>query len=156
VLGIVMMAFGGLGLLSAPMTLASRELGNQTGSGSVQDLIWEGPLATWMSFALFFGTLIALLLLVSGFGVFKRKPWARKSAIGYGITTLVFGALGQLMNVVFLYPKLLELMDSSNTVEKSAAMGGMIGGVIGGLFGMILPIVVLVAMGRPTVKAELS
>lgn len=156
VLGIVMMAFGALGLLSWPMTAASRALGSQTGSGSVQDLIWEGPLASWMTISLALGTLIALLLLASGYGVFKRTPWARKAAVTYGVVTLVFAAIGQFMNVVFLYPKLIELLDSSNTVERSAAMGGMIGGVIGGLFGLILPVVVLVVMSRPTVKAELG
>jgi hypothetical protein len=157
VLGIVMMAFGVMGLGAWPLTVAMRELGSQTRGGrNVQDMIWEGSLSWWMSFSLALATLFAILLLASGIGVFRRKAWAHKTSLAYGIATIVFAVISQLMNFVFLYPKLMEMLDSSNPVERASAAGGMMGGVVGGLFGLILPVVVTYAMTRPKVKAELG
>jgi hypothetical protein len=157
VLGIVMIGFGFMGLGAWPLTLATRQLGSQTAGGrNVQDLIWEGSLSWWMTFSLAVATLIAALLLTSGIGIFKRRPWAQKTALGYGITTIAFGLISQFVNVVFLYPKLIEMLDSANPVERGGAAGGMMGGIIGGLFGMILPVVVVYAVTRPSVKAELG
>lgn len=152
-----MIGFGFMGLGAWPLTVLSRELGSQTAGGrNVQDLIWEGSLAWWMSFSLAVATLIAVVLLVSGIGVFKRRAWAQKTALGYGIATIGFGLISQFVNFVFLYPKLIELLDSANPVERAGAAGGMMGGIVGGLFGMILPVVVVYAVTRPSVKAELG
>jgi hypothetical protein len=157
ILGIIMIVFGLLGLGAWPLTVASRELGSRTAGGrNVQDLIWEGSLSWWMTFSLAVATLLASVLLASGLGVLKRRPWAQKTALGYGIGTIAFGLIGQLMNVLFLYPKLIQMVDSANPVERAGAAGGMLGGIVGGLFGMILPVVVVYVVTRPSVKAELG
>jgi hypothetical protein len=157
VLGIVMIAFGLLGLGAWPLTVLMREIGSQSRGGrNVQDLIWEGSLSWWMPFTLAVATLFALLLLVSGIGVLKRMAWAHKTALAYGIGTIAFGVIGQFMNIVFLYPLLVEKMSSANPVERGGAAGGIMGGVVGGLIGLVLPAVVTYAMTRPGVKAELG
>ncbi len=155
-LSIVMMAFGGLGLFSAPITLMSREIGRKTGSGHIQDLMWEGAPGTWMRMSIFVGTVFAVWLLVSGFGVFKRKPWARQSSMLYGISAIVFGVVGQIVSFLVVFPALSAAAEVGGRVERAGATGGMIGGIVGGLFGMILPIVILVVMTRPSIKAELG
>jgi hypothetical protein len=155
VLGVVMIVFGGLGLLSGPSTLLSRELGKQTGSGRIQELMWSGAFGTWMFVALGIGTLMALLLLASGIGVLRRQSWARKAGLAYGIAGVVFGVVGQMVNILFLYPK-LAAFEGADAAERGGAIGGIVGGVVGGLFGMVLPIVLWVAMTRPTIKEELS
>lgn len=157
VLGIVMIAFGFMGLGAWPLTVATRQLGSRTTGGrNVQDLIWEGSLSWWMTFSLAVATLLAALLFTSGIGIFRRRAWAQKTALGYGITTIAFGLVSQFVNIVFLYPKLMDRLDSANPVERGGAMGGMMGGIIGGLVGMILPAVVVYAVTRPSVKAELG
>ncbi len=150
-----MIVFGGLGLLSGPFTLLSRELGKQTGSGRIQELMWEGAFGAWMMAALGIGTLMALLLLVSGVGVLKRRAWARKATVAYGIAGIAFGVIGQIVNILFLYPK-LAAFEGGSAAEQGGAVGGIVGGVVGGLFGMVLPVVLLVVMTRPTMKQELD
>ena len=152
-LGVVMIVFGGLGLLSAPTTLLSRELGRQTGSGRIQELMWSGGFGVWMMLSLGIGTVMAALLLASGIGVLKRRAWARKTTIAYGIAGIAFGVIGQLVNILFLCPK-LAAFEGGTAAERGGAVGGMVGGVVGGLFGMVLPILLLIVMTRETVKAE--
>ncbi len=151
-----MVAFGGIGLFSAPLALMSRFLGSHAGSSRIQDLMWTGTVGAWMWASMGLGTLLALLLLGSGVGVLRRQRWARKASLAYAISAIAFGILAQLVNIVFLYPKLMGMLQTGSAVERGGAIGGLVGGIFGGLFGMILPIAVLIVVTRPSVRAELA
>lgn len=154
VLAWIMIIFGGLGLLSAPMTLFTRELARDPASRRVQAIMWEGEMGTWMQLSLVLGTLLAATLLASGIGSLKRRPWARKLGIGYGIATIVMAVLNQIVSAMYLYPALQAQMEHGGRVERAGATGGMIGGMAGAVIGLILPIAVLVMMTRPGIKAQ--
>jgi hypothetical protein len=156
IMAILMLIFGGLGLFSAPFTLISKELGMRTGSAHIQELMWRGPLGVWMMSSLAIGTLLSIWLAVGGFGILKRRAWARRVSLGYAIANLVFTLLGQVMSLLLLYPVLGALIDSSDPVERAGAVGGLAGGIAGGLFAMLLPVALLVILTRPGVKAELD
>ncbi len=154
-MGAVMIGFGGLGLLSAPLTLVSKLIASSGRPDRVQTLMWTGPFGTWMMVSLVIATAVAALLVVSGVGVLKRRAWARRSAIVYGVTTIAVGVMGQIVNILYLYPALVGFIDAGTTKERAGAVGGLLGGTAGALLGMALPITVLVVMTRSSVKAEL-
>lgn len=154
--GALMISFGALGLLSAPATFFTRQLGAATGSGKIQEVLWSGVLGTWMVVSLSLGALLSVLLLTSGIGVLRRSRWARRASLAYGVAALVLGALGQFVAVFYMYPALAPFIESGSVVDRSGAIGGIVGGVVGGIVGMALPIAVIVVMTRPSFKAELD
>jgi hypothetical protein len=154
-MGIVQIAFGALGMLGAPMTLGLRSLAHDAASRRVQEVMWTGTLGTWTRLSLGLSTVMALMLLVSGIGVLKLRPWARRLAVGYGLGATALLVVSQIMNAVLLVPALSEMARASHDpVARAGATGGIVGGIVGGLLGLTLPIAVLIVMTRPAVKAQ--
>jgi tetrahydromethanopterin S-methyltransferase subunit G len=57
------------------------------------------------------------------------------------------------MNFVFMVLPLLNQSGHGSSTENATQIGGAIGGTIGGLFGLIYPVLLLIFMTRPKVKA---
>jgi hypothetical protein len=154
VLGVFLIIFGALGLFSAPMTFLTRGMARDPASRRINELMYEGTLGAWTMTSLFLGTCLAGLMLASGIGIVKRRPWAKKTSLGYGISAIVMAIIGQIMSAMLLYPELNKMAEHGGTVEKAGAMGGMIGGMVGGCLGLVLPVITLIVMTRPNVKAQ--
>jgi hypothetical protein len=156
-MGAIQIIFGALGFFSAPLTLLMRNLaGHDPVSRRIQEVTWEGGFGMWMRFALFVQTLIAVTLLASGVGVLKLRPWARTSSMVYAIAACVMNVVGQIANFMVLIPELQRIADEHprSPAAQGGAIGGMVGGVLGGILGLALPVITLVVMTRPSVKAQ--
>ena len=110
----------------------------------------------WTRVSTVIGFLAATVKLASGIGLLKMQAWARLTAIGYGIYAIIAGVIGMIMTTVILVPMMQRLHPGSGP-EGAAAVGGMIGGIIGGIggscIGLVYPILLLIFMTRPKIKA---
>ena len=156
VLGVLQCCFGAFGTLSAPITLVSRKLTRSAGTSQIDAILWEGKLGVWMMTSLVLGTVLAFVLIGAGIGVLKRRGYGRTLSLVHGGTTIAFGVVGQIVMVVFVYPQLIEMLDTAGPVARGGAIGGIVGGICGSVFGFVLPVAELVIMFRPAVKAELG
>lgn len=154
-LGIVEIVFGSLGLMAMPMLWVTKALARDPFSKRVNELTWEGPVGTWMTFAIAAGTVMAVLLIVAGTGVIKLRPWARKLSMVYAVYNLFIVVVGQIINIVYLYPAMAKLADQMpGPVARAGMTGGVVGGIAGGLFSLMLPVALLVILTRRDVKAS--
>jgi hypothetical protein len=147
---------GGFGLLSVPMSLVSKLIAKDPFSRALQEATWSGGLGVYMGFSLLIGTIFSALLVTTGIGIFKMRPWGRSAGMAYGVGSLVFMVVGQIVNFTVMQP-IIESVAAQfpdNPAAKMGAMAGMIGAVGGAFIGSILPITVLVVMTRPDVKAK--
>ncbi len=158
VLAVFQILFGCFGVIGTPISaiLANLQLSKDPVQMKLHDALWEGPGAIYSYASVIVGFFLAILLIVTGVGLWRAKLWSRKTGIAYGAVALVMLVVGQLVMMLMVYPMLMEQLDASNPVQRAGAMGGMIGGLAGALFGGILPLVTLIALGRSSVKSQLS
>lgn len=104
--------------------------------------------------ALIVGLIATLVLILAGVGLLMQRPFGRQLSIGYGVYGVVAVILGAIVNVMFVFPALLENYQALPPgPEKAGAIGGIIGGVIGLVIGLIYPVLVLIFMYTPKIKA---
>ncbi len=121
----------------------------------IDNPVWElmnepGGYRTFMTISLFLGFIHSIALIAAGIGLLNTKEWARRLTIGCGTCAVVMTILGLIVNVVFMYPVMLEQFNNVDAGPAAAgAVGGIIGGVIGALIGLAFPICQLVFMTRP-------
>jgi hypothetical protein len=150
--------FGGMGLLSAPVTLALRDLAHDPVSRRIQQITWEGSLGAWTRTSLVVGTILAGVMLASGIGILKRRAWGRRAGLAYAVSSILMQVVGQAITFTVLFPALDALAEqyAYDRAASAALMGGRIGGIAGALFGLTVPITLLVMLTRPGVKAQLT
>lgn len=152
-LGIAQCALGVFGLGAAPLTLITRFVASDPASRRVQELLWEGWLGAWTYLSLALGTLLAAGLIAAGVGVVRAVPWGRTLTLVHAVGAIGHAVVGQIVAVALLYPALWELGSSGSAVERGGAIGGVVGGLFGSLVALVLPVVELYVMTRPSVKA---
>jgi hypothetical protein len=81
------------------------------------------------------------------------REWARKLSIGYAIYALVMWVVGNVFTFIFFVRPLLDQAAQQRGPEAAGAMGGLFGAAIGALLGPIYPVLLLIFMTRPKVKA---
>jgi hypothetical protein len=151
--GILNIVFAALGVFGIIATVALISM-TQASNNPVVRIMQENPAyATWIKLSIPLGILSCMALLTAGIGLLALKPWARKLSIGYAIYAIVFGILGLGLNFVFVMRPLLEEASRKQGPEAAGAIGGAIGGTLGGCFGLVYPILLLIFMMRPNVKA---
>jgi hypothetical protein len=151
-LGIAQCALGAFGLLAAPITVITRVVAQDAGSRRVQELLWEGWLGAWTWTSLVLGTLLAVTLIAAGVGVVRGMRWGRSLTLAHGVLAILHVVSGQVVSVVFLYPALWALGTGGNAAERGGAVGGVIGGFFGSLVALVLPVIELWVMTRPSVR----
>ncbi|CAN5286630.1 hypothetical protein BH09MYX1_BH09MYX1_56320 [soil metagenome] len=147
--------FGGVALLFSPFTFFQRGLAHDKVSIALYAATWDGPAAPFFYSQFAIGLLLALALLGSGIGLFMSKRWARTLGLVYGASALFMLVVGQIMAALFMYPAITPFLDSTNTVERAGAMGGLIGGIFGAFVGAILPTAMLIVLGRKAIVPQL-
>lgn len=153
VFGILNIAFallGVFGIFASFAILAASGTSNHPAVAIIRD---NPGYAAWLKVSIPLGILSCLLLLAAGVGLLFLKEWARKLSIGYAIYAILFGIAGMVLNYVFLTRPMLERASQQQGPEAAGAMGGAIGASIGGCFGLLYPILLLIFMMRPNVKA---
>ena len=147
--------FGGLGILLSPFTLLQRNTAKDAVSKAIFSAMWDGPMAIYSWFQLAIGILLAGALLASGIGLFMSKRWARTLGLIYGVAALVMLVVGQLVTIIVVYPVLTPFLDSTNAVERAGAIGGLAGGAGGACVAAILPVAMLIVLGRKSMNDQL-
>lgn len=153
IFGVLNMVFAGFGFIG---TFASIALFMMPGNASnpVVKIMQDSPAyAAWVKFSIPLGLLACGVLLAAGIGLMLLKSWARKLSIGYAIYALVFGLIGMVVSFLFLIRPMIQQAQEQHGAEAAGAIGGAIGGSIGSCFGLIYPILLLIFMFRPNVRA---
>jgi hypothetical protein len=150
ILNIVFAVFGIFGIIGTVMMLSMTDASRNP----VVNIMRNSPAyAAWLKLSLPLGAAAIVALVAAGIGLLMMKSWARKLSIGYAIYAIVFGILGLVINFIFLMLPMLEEASRRQGPEAAGAIGGAIGGTVGGCFGIIYPILLLIFMTRPKVKA---
>lgn len=94
--------------------------------------------------------ILSVVIIISGIGLLKFKPWGRKLANFYAVAYLILLAVGIAVNIIFtVIPAINEANNPGASPDKiGAAAGGVVGGVFGVCFGMIYPICILIFLNR--------
>lgn len=102
----------------------------------------------------FFGMLLGVLMLLSGIGLFFMQSWARWSAVGYGVLSLVARCAFVVYHAVVVLPILMELGDGFAKSGHPEWIGGLVGLKFMPFVGLLLglyPLVVIVLLLLPPV-----
>jgi len=150
VFGVLNIIFGAMALLCTPVGLAMSFLAPAAGNPILTAMRENQLYRVWTIIGSICGIIGGGVLLAAGIGLLRLNPWARLVSIGYSIYAIVFGLIGQAINLMVLAPVLKEMAGGQ---EAAAAIGGMVGGVFGGCLGLIYPVLLIIFMTRPKIKA---
>ncbi|MDX1929378.1 MAG: hypothetical protein SFV81_22820 [Pirellulaceae bacterium] len=94
--------------------------------------------------------ILSVVIIVSGIGLLKFKPWGRKLANFYAVAYLILLVVGTVVNVIYsVIPAVNDAYDPNATPDQiGGAIGGVVGGVFGVCFGMAYPICILIFLNR--------
>src|SRR2546426_936613 len=153
VFGILNIVFAVFGLFGIFATVALFSLTEQSNNPVVR-IVRENPsYAGWLKVSIPLGLLGCAALLAAGIGLLRLRPWGRKLSLAYAIYAIVLGAVGMVMNFIFLLRPMFEEAAQKQGPEAAGAIGGAVGGSIGGCVGLIYPVLLLIFMTRPNVVA---
>jgi hypothetical protein len=157
VFGILNIVFGGSGLLCSPFAIAmTMFMPSQPNNPAFQLIHNNVAFRMWMIVSAVVGMVAAAVLVAAGIGLLKMKPWARKVSIVYGIYTIVTCVVGMIVNWVFMFGPMLGEARDKGGPEAIGAIGGMVGGMMGMCFGLAYPILLIIFMTRPKIRAAME
>jgi hypothetical protein len=115
-----------------------------------------------LSFAVV-GLALSIVLLVGGIGLLHMKPWARFLSIGYAAGSIVLQCCSLFYTIVYVTPVQIALYDqmppppgmAAAQAQTIASMSKTVAGCsqFAGLLGLIYPLIVLIIMSLPKVRA---
>lgn len=96
------------------------------------------------------GTILSVVIIISGIGLLKFKPWGRKLANFYAVSYLLLLFIGVIINIVYtVIPAINSANNPGASADKiGAAVGGSFGAVLSVCFGVIFPICILIFLNR--------
>ena len=154
VFGILNIVFAAWGILGLLMSLVVFNLNRGNPNDPMMKILENNPAyANYIKVMIPVGGLASAALLVAGIGLLMMKPWGRTLSIAYAIFALVSCAVGLVMNVLFFIGPMIEQANRAKGPEAAGLMGGAIGAGVGGCFGFIYPILLVIFMLRPNVRA---
>ena len=112
--------------------------------------------ALWNKIYLPIGFAMGVLVLVSGIGLLKLKPWARTTSIVYAIAVIVSALLNSVVFWIYIRPALLEKAATMSGVEAIGLKAGAYVGGVGSILGLVYPSLLLYFMNQPRVRAALA
>jgi hypothetical protein len=172
VLGILHIVFGSLYLLLATcgglLLLAGADKMTPKDQTELQaraqeHLRQEYPLLTALGPALqVLNVALAAVLVVAGAGLLNMRPWARRASLGYAFTHLAVLAWTLVTSVLYTLPALNAFLEDEAARNPKAASlaslmrAGMPVGIGVNAVLMAYPVVVLVTLLRPSVRAAFA
>jgi hypothetical protein len=106
--------------------------------------------SAWASFAAFFGTAQALLLLAAGIGLLLTRHWARVLSVVYAVIAMLYALIASFIN----FPTLQATFSRMPVIPPGAVPAVAVAAtVIGFIIGLIYPGLLLYFMTRPKVVA---
>jgi hypothetical protein len=156
VLGILNIVFGVLGLCgtAASSAMFFVEMPQDPGmpNPALELIRSDSTYRLIMQTMIVLGCLASLALLVGGIGLLLVKAWGRTLSIGYAWYAIVAVVAGLLVNWLYLLQPMLSQGEAGG-LGQAAAIGGAVGGMISGCFSVIYPVMLLIFMYRPAVRA---
>jgi hypothetical protein len=105
---------------------------------------------------------LSLAVVVIGFGLYRRKRWARPAAIAWGVLALCYVALMTWFQAAVVQPQIQQAMhaslhgDSPVILDAVGRAQSVISVVTSVGFYAPFPVIVLLLMGRRSAKADLT
>jgi hypothetical protein len=165
IFGILNIIFGVLGILSIFGMLALFAIiGSDSDNPVIQAMqtnpaiqVMKNPsYAAYFKFSMVLGLAACVVLLISGIGLLKFKPWARMLCIIYGVYGIISVIGSSIANYYFLIQPMLQKAATEQGPDAAGAMGGITGGTYGSCIGIIYPVCLLYFMTRPNVIAAFN
>lgn len=147
VMGILMIIFGGIGLIGSLIGLAG-----SSGTGDMGDAI--PALKTWGTISMLFGVIglgISGLHVFAGIRAVGYKANAPKLAMTYGMVNIASNLIQLIMIFAWIKPAISK---AAGDFPGAAAAGSVVGGfaLIMTIVAVIWPTLVLILMSRPGAK----
>jgi hypothetical protein len=148
VIGIIMIVFGGFGLLGGLMNLAGGGMSGLDNNPALGDGDFKAVIDRMKSFNQInglVGLVMGLFQLFAGIAAVKYKRGAPKLAVAFGATNIAQVVLTMALYYAWLSPAL----DKAPSFVKSMIGIGFFAGAV---FGCAWPIIILALMTRPKAK----
>jgi hypothetical protein len=115
----------------------------------------------------FVGLLLDIAWIVVGIGLLRLSPWARGLAMAVGVTHIIWLLITTGFNLAVVAPIMKQSMEqmpapanspgNTQAFQRGFAMGAAyLGPIFALVFGLILPVMMLITVTRPGIKAALS
>lgn len=145
VLGILNLIFGGMAVLCTPVAIVMILLMNRFNPAETGVMGTPYGMAyTIISTGL--GMVAAVVEIISGIGLLRKRKWGRTLALGYGGYGILAGLAGIVVALTFAMPS-----TPANLSVFTRATG-----IMSGVFGMIYPVLLIVFLCRQKVVAALT
>ena len=152
VLAILFIAFGGMGLLSTPISILQMR-GEWPGSEFMQPLFREGILGAWMRVSMVLGPAFCILWIAAGIGLLQLRRWGLGLAIGLTVLSLLTQVVAAAVMVPAFSSLDLSGMFPPGGPQAQMMTTIMVGSVVAALvIGVGLNVLVLVLLTRPHVR----
>ncbi|MBV9122287.1 MAG: hypothetical protein JO112_02865 [Planctomycetes bacterium] len=117
------------------------------------------------------GWILALILVISGTGLLKMRPWARQLCLIYSGVSIVLSLASLVFSIFYIQPAMqtwqhdfnqrMAEMDKKQGVPpppqmQQSPIGGIIGSVMGTIIGLLYPVLLAVFMLLPRVSAAFA
>lgn len=161
VFGILNLVFGGFGFCGGVAGAVVLFLINNgiidIEMAEISNNQFEDPI---YSMYLFGNTLVSValtgVLIASGIGLLKFKPWGRRLGNYYAVLAIILGVVAIGMQIGYALVPNLGNLDSMPPQQQAAIISGSVGGTIGGCIGMIYPISLLVFLNRRVFREQIA
>jgi hypothetical protein len=144
VIGIISIVFASLGIVCTPISLGMNAVNPASKKAMEMFPDW------WHSYTLFtsfLGIAFAILLLVAGISLLRRRPSGRPLHLIYAGVTVIVTIVGTVVMV---------LMINTDSMPAAGRTGMMIGVVSGVFFGSAYPVFLLIWFLRPRIRDEVA
>ena len=156
VLGILNIVFAAFGLMGIAFYILMMFVPSALNAKNpVLDLMQKNPgYVMYVNISTFVGALFTIMKGVSGIGLLMLRPWGRWLSICYSIYTIFIVLVNSVVSYYFLYAPMLDKMAGMPSGPDKVGMSmGIVGGIAGFCIGPIYPVILLIFMFRPNVKA---
>lgn len=153
-LGIVQMAFGGLGLVGTVSNLIPPK--RDPMSRQVHDALWNGEIATWMRVSTGIGVVLTLILLVAGYSLYKHKPLGRTLSLVHAGSAFVIGTISYFVTRDVMAKMMADLAKTMGPAAEIFKTTMNLAQGVGLVMGIALYLVEAYVVTRPGVKEILA
>ncbi len=132
--------FGVLNIISSPLSFLDLSLSDLSllvpgiargfGPQILQTMPSPPFLLVWTLVRIWVRPIGSLVLLLSGIALLRTKPWARVTAIGYGVYRSFASAVGFVIIMVFVVPAMSRMPGSGGTAGSALLAMTMFGAVL--------------------------
>lgn len=141
VFGIICIIFASIALLCSPISLMMPFINARMG------VITSPAFHTYSLISVIIGLPIAAWELISGIGLVRSRPWARRSAVTFAIVGIAL----QFVNTPIAI--FMVLQEGQIMRDPAARIGGLIGGTFGAVVSLTFFSLMIFFLTRPAVKS---